>query len=292
MGLFLSKLFEQCAEVKVMNVSTNTMRLCQVNVANVIEMSVNLGPLELCAALRLYAKLAPSLTTGQDKSDFIELVLKSNTVLSAMIMEELGNGHPAKIVHNASTSDALRIDAIRYRCLGQIDNYNAVQQEIEQRKRQQTQLQSSHQQTRNGSGLSRANSHTLSLPSQSQQQQAMTTNSTAAQSVVIVSGSSTVAVSSVNVGSGSDGQTHAQNALLRGQTDAHGSSVNVSSGSIIISSSSSSHSTQVLLQGGNSGSTSLGLHRGTSIGSRFGSAFASPSSPSSPSQSQQQQQLR
>ncbi len=286
MGLFLSKLFEQCAEVKVMNVSTNTMRLCQVNVANVIEMSVNLGPLELRAALRLYAKLAPSLTTGQDKSDFIELVLKSNTVLSAMIMEELGNGHPAKIVHNASTSDALRIDAIRYRCLGQIDNYNAVQQEIEQRKRQQTQLQSSHQQTRNGSGLSRANSHTLSLPSQSQQQQqAMTTNSTAAQSVVIVSGSSTVAVSSVNVGSGSDGQTHAQNALLRGQTDAHGSSVNVSSGSII---SSSSH-TQVLLQGGNSGSTSLGLHRGTSIGSRFGSAFASPSSPSSPSQSQQQQ---
>lgn len=288
MGLFLSKLFEQCAEVKVMNVSTNTMRLCHVNVANVIEMSVNLGPLELRAALRLYAKLAPSLTTGQDKSDFIELVLKSNTVLSAMIMEELGNGHPAKIVHNASTSDALRIDAIRYRCLGQIDNYNAVQQEIEQRKRQQTQLQSSHQQTRNGSGLSRANSHTLSLPSQ---QQAMTTNSTAAQSVVIVTGSSTVAVSSVNVGSGSDGQTHAQNALLRGQTDAHGSSVNVSSGSII-SSSSSSHSTQVLLQGGNSGSTSLGLHRGTSIGSRFGSAFASPSSPSSPSQSQQQQQQR
>ncbi len=118
MGLFLSKLFEQCAEVKVMNVSTNTMRLCQVNVANVIEMSVNLGALELRAALRLYAKLAPSLTTGQDKSDFIELVLKSNTVLSAMIMEELGNGHPAKIVHNASTSDALRIDAIRYRCLG------------------------------------------------------------------------------------------------------------------------------------------------------------------------------
>jgi hypothetical protein len=73
MRLFLSRLFEQCSQIKILNVSIDTLSMHNINVGfGIIEYSVHLGPLTLNSTLRLFARLTPSLSTAHEKSAFIE----------------------------------------------------------------------------------------------------------------------------------------------------------------------------------------------------------------------------
>ncbi len=125
--LFLSRLFEQCPQIKVLNVSTDTLMMHNIQIGyGVVEYSVAIGPLTLNSTLRLFARLAPSLTTIQDKLQFIETfqpAVKSQLHSSMhsrevndktlQILDLFGEGHPAKIVHMACESTAESIEELK-----------------------------------------------------------------------------------------------------------------------------------------------------------------------------------
>jgi hypothetical protein len=68
--LFLIKLLERCSGVKILIVSTDTLSMHYIHLG-VVEYPVNLGPLTLNSTLKLFARLAPSLSTTQSKLEFI-----------------------------------------------------------------------------------------------------------------------------------------------------------------------------------------------------------------------------
>lgn len=123
--LFLSRLFEQCSNIKVLSVATDTLSMYCINFGyGIVEYSVMLGPLTLNSTLRLFARLAPSLTTSQEKAEFIEALQPpkqlhvsvhsrdiNNTALQ--ILSLFGEGHPAKIVHMACESTADSVEELK-----------------------------------------------------------------------------------------------------------------------------------------------------------------------------------
>lgn len=115
--LFLTRLFDECPNVKLLNVAVDTLTMHNIQVASVgiVEYSVTLGPLTLNSALRLFARLAPSLLTAHEKADFIDslqpgkqlhvsVAPREINTAALKILELLGDGHPAKIVHIACES--------------------------------------------------------------------------------------------------------------------------------------------------------------------------------------------
>jgi hypothetical protein len=125
MRLFLGRLFEQCAHIKLLNVSVDTLSMRNISVGfGIVEYSVHLGPLTLNSSLRLFARLAPSLSTAQDKAIFIEALQPAkqlhvsvhsrevnNTALQ--ILELFGHGDPSKIVHMACESTAESVEQLK-----------------------------------------------------------------------------------------------------------------------------------------------------------------------------------
>lgn len=92
----------------------------------VVESCVSLGPLTLRSTLRLYAQLAPSLATAEEKSDFVNALLplkqmhvtidsRELSVVSAHILALMGNGHPGRVVKAACESTAEGVAKIKAR---------------------------------------------------------------------------------------------------------------------------------------------------------------------------------
>jgi len=132
--LFLSRLFETCNAIKVLNVSIDTLQMHNIQVGyGIVEYSVPLGPLTLHNTLRLFARLAPSLTTIHDKIQFVETFQPPNLMsmirsqpqshsslhsreinnTTIQILDLFGEGHPAKIVHMASESTPESIEDLK-----------------------------------------------------------------------------------------------------------------------------------------------------------------------------------
>jgi hypothetical protein len=131
--LFFHRLFDECSAVKVLNVGVDTLMFHNINMAtaNALEYCVNLGPLTIASTLRLFARLAPSLITAQEKQQFIASLLPAKQAHCSVqsreankctlaILRLFGDGHPARIVHMAceSTSESvekLTRDGLRIR---------------------------------------------------------------------------------------------------------------------------------------------------------------------------------
>eukprot|EP00428_Durinskia_dybowskii_P077265 CAMPEP_0170354716 /NCGR_PEP_ID=MMETSP0117_2-20130122/257_1 /TAXON_ID=400756 /ORGANISM="Durinskia baltica, Strain CSIRO CS-38" /LENGTH=1034 /DNA_ID=CAMNT_0010608705 /DNA_START=686 /DNA_END=3790 /DNA_ORIENTATION=+ len=123
--IFLGRLFEQCPHVKVLVVSTDTLAMHNINVGfGIVEYSFLLGPLTLISTLRLFARLAPSLSSASARKEFIQALQPArqlhvsvdsrdvnNTALQILAL--FGDGHPAKIVHMACESTA---DMVEHLC--------------------------------------------------------------------------------------------------------------------------------------------------------------------------------
>lgn len=128
--LFLSKLFETCPNVKLLVVTTDTLSMHNVHLGfGIVEYSVLLGPLTLTSSLRLFARLAPSLSTGQAKIDFIESLSPAKQLQGSVNTREInnaalqilsifGDGHPAKIVHMACESNQESVEKLKSSGMG------------------------------------------------------------------------------------------------------------------------------------------------------------------------------
>ncbi len=136
--LFLSRLIQRCPQVKLLVVSTDTLNMNNIAIPGVVENSVMLGPLTLYSSLRLFARLAPSLSTSFLKTQFIEDFLLKKHIhtqyhltwyskeLSSQgraLLELFGFGHPSKIVLMACESTAESMDKLRQRAQRIIEPY-------------------------------------------------------------------------------------------------------------------------------------------------------------------------
>lgn len=123
--LFLGRLFEQCPHVKVLVVATDTLAMHNINLGyTTVEYSVLLGPLTLISTLRLFARLAPSLSSPSARREFIaslqparqlHVSVNSRDVnkTALQILSLFGDGHPAKIVHMACESTPETVEHLR-----------------------------------------------------------------------------------------------------------------------------------------------------------------------------------
>lgn len=116
--LFLSRLFECCHSLHVLNVSCDTLQMHYIQIAHVAETPYALGPLGVTSAVRLFARLAPCLATGQAKHEFIAALLPRAQLshtreISRSVLERLGDGHPAKIVHLACESSPEKVEELQ-----------------------------------------------------------------------------------------------------------------------------------------------------------------------------------
>ena len=111
---FLGRLFERCRHVKVLVVSGEAMGMGQVSGFGVVENTVSVGPLSLRSSLRLFARLAPALTTSQRKASFVSALMPTKpdvtvhcrelTICSMKLLALFGNGNPSSIVKLACES--------------------------------------------------------------------------------------------------------------------------------------------------------------------------------------------
>lgn len=124
--LFFHRLFDECPFVKVLNVGVDTLMFHNINMstANALEYSVPMGPLTISSTLRLFARLAPSLNTAQEKQDFIlslqtarqahvSMQSREATHATLKILQLFGEGHPAKIVHMACESTPESVEKLK-----------------------------------------------------------------------------------------------------------------------------------------------------------------------------------
>jgi CHAT domain len=111
---FLGRLFERCRHLKVLVVSGEAMGMGQVSGFGVVENTVSVGPLSLRSSLRLFARLAPALTTSQRKASFVSALMPTKpdvtvhcrelTICSMKLLALFGNGNPSSIVKLACES--------------------------------------------------------------------------------------------------------------------------------------------------------------------------------------------
>jgi hypothetical protein len=106
-------LFEQCQYVKLIITSSEVLSMRYITVGcGIVEHSVPLGPLSLDSSLRLFAKLAPSLSTSAAKKEFIlalqpqrHIRVDGDMRLAAReLLRQFGNGHPSRIVYMVQKS--------------------------------------------------------------------------------------------------------------------------------------------------------------------------------------------
>ena len=118
--IFLGELVNRTKHLKVLITASSTLGMRHVSGFGVVEHCVSLGPLTLRSALRIYAHLAPSLTTVEAKTAFVNALLplkqmhvtvdsRELSVVAAQILALVGNGHPSRIVKAAceSTPDSV-----------------------------------------------------------------------------------------------------------------------------------------------------------------------------------------
>jgi len=123
---FLFQLFDQCPKIKLLVVSTDSLKMRNINNvgAGIVEFSVSVGTLTLNSSLRLFARLAPSLSTAQSKDDFINAMQPTDqqhvtyasrdaSTLSQRILELFEQGHPAKIVRLACESTEQSVEQLK-----------------------------------------------------------------------------------------------------------------------------------------------------------------------------------
>ena len=90
----------------------------------IVEYSVTLGPLSLHSSLRLFAKLAPSLSTSVTKKEFINALQPARHISVSVdsqdinntameILHLFGDGHPSKIVHMACESTSEKVEYLK-----------------------------------------------------------------------------------------------------------------------------------------------------------------------------------
>lgn len=112
---FLGELFGRSKNVKVIITACTTLGMRHVSGFGVVENCVTLGPLTLRNTLRLFARLAPSLVTAENKAVFVNALLplkhmhvtvdsRELSVVAAQILAVLGNGHPVRVVKLACES--------------------------------------------------------------------------------------------------------------------------------------------------------------------------------------------
>jgi hypothetical protein len=124
--IFMNSLFESCPYVKVLVVSTDTLSMHNITFGfGVVEYGILLGPLTLHSTLRLFARLAPALSTTHARKDFISALQPARQLhvsvnsrdvnkTALQILSLFGDGHPAKIVHMACESTAATVDSLRH----------------------------------------------------------------------------------------------------------------------------------------------------------------------------------
>ena len=121
---FLGRLFERCNFVKVVVTATEPLSMFNVSGFGVVENCVSLENLTLRNALRLYARLAPSLVTAHAKASFVNALLplkqmhvnvnsRELSVVAATILAMIGQGHPARVVKLACDSTLASIEQLR-----------------------------------------------------------------------------------------------------------------------------------------------------------------------------------
>ena len=132
--LFLGRLFEQCPNMKVLIVSTDTLAMHNINVGfGIVEYSVLLGPLTLISTLRLFARLAPSLSNASARKEFISALQPARQLHVSVhsrdvnktalhILSLFGDGHPAKIVQMACESTQEGVEQLRQTGMNIIHN--------------------------------------------------------------------------------------------------------------------------------------------------------------------------
>lgn len=110
LSIFLSRLLENCKNLKVLITSTDALGLRRINGLGVVENPITLGPLTLRSSLRLFARLSPLLHTADSKLAFVTNLIPPHqnpnvtvqsrelTLAGSKIFLQFGNGHPAQIV--------------------------------------------------------------------------------------------------------------------------------------------------------------------------------------------------
>jgi len=107
--IFLGHLFESCAFVKLLITSSETLASHGLSGFGVVENAISLGPISLLSSLILFTHLSPSLTSTEEKAQFVKALVpprqqhvtvhsKDVTLVSSQILDLFGNGHPAHIV--------------------------------------------------------------------------------------------------------------------------------------------------------------------------------------------------
>ena len=131
--LFLDRLFEQCPYVKLIIATSEVLSMRYITVGcGIVEYSVPLGPLSLDSSLRLFAKLAPSLSTSLAKREFIAALQPQRHIradgdmrLAAReLLRQFGNGHPARIVYMVQKSTPEKVQQLMACGRGILEAYN------------------------------------------------------------------------------------------------------------------------------------------------------------------------
>jgi len=114
-------LFEQCHHVKIIIATVEVLSMRYITVGSgIVEYSVPLGPLSLDSSLRLFAKLAPSLSTSKARKEFI-LALQPQRHMRAdgdirlaarELLRLFGKGHPSRIVYMAHESNLEKVQQL------------------------------------------------------------------------------------------------------------------------------------------------------------------------------------
>jgi hypothetical protein len=134
-------LFEQCQYVKLIITSAEVLSMRYITVGcGIVEHSVPLGPLSLDSSLRLFAKLAPSLSTSAAKREFISALQPQRHIrvdgdmrLAAReLLRRFGNGHPSRIVYMVQKSTPEKVQQLVAYGRSILQSYNgfAEQQSI------------------------------------------------------------------------------------------------------------------------------------------------------------------
>lgn len=113
--LFLDKLFGQCQYVKLIIVTTETLKMRNITLGSgIVECTVTLNPLSLVSSIRLFTKLDPSLSISAAKrEEFISVLLPLSHIHAdgdmrlaerELLLQLLGDGYPSRIVYMVQRS--------------------------------------------------------------------------------------------------------------------------------------------------------------------------------------------
>ena len=100
--------------MKLVIVTTETLRIrCIFLGSGIVEYSVNLDPLSLYSSIRLFAKLAPCLSTSKAKREFISALLSQRHIHTRkLLLQLIGDGYPSRIVYMVQKSTQEKVQQL------------------------------------------------------------------------------------------------------------------------------------------------------------------------------------